>query len=65
MNAKLRGPARTIAAADAKSLYEQGCTVRSVAARVGHSYGLTYQLLVEADTVFRDRQGRPRKAGDQ
>jgi hypothetical protein len=62
MNTKLKGPNRTITAVDAKTLYEEGCTVRSVAARIGRSYGLTYQLLVEAGTTFRDRQGRARKA---
>lgn len=58
---RLTGTDRTITAADAKALYEQGCTVRSVAARIGKSYGVTYQLLTEAGTTFRDRTGRTKK----
>ena len=59
---RLTGTDRTLTAADAKALYEQGCTVRSVAARIGKSYGVTHKLLTEAGTVFRDRAGRARKA---
>jgi hypothetical protein len=58
----LKGRARSTAAADARAIYEQGATVRSVAARIGRSYGSTYQLLVHAGTTFRDRHGRSRKA---
>jgi hypothetical protein len=62
MTSPLRGPNRTITAADAKALYERGCTIRSVAARIERSYGLTHQLLTESGVVLRDRQGRARKA---
>jgi len=63
-NESLTGRARTAAAADCRELYEQGCTVRSVADRIGRSYGVAHKLLVEAGTTFRARNGKPRKAGD-
>ena len=58
----LTGPDRTAAAQDARDYYEAGNSVRGTARRFGRSYGVTYQLLVEAGTTFRDRQGRDRKA---
>lgn len=60
-NPKLTGPDRAAVAADCRELYEQGSSVRSVAARFGRSYGVTHALLVEAGTTFRDKLGRPRK----
>jgi hypothetical protein len=60
--AALTGTAREAAAEDCRELYEQGCSVRSVADRIGRSYGCTHQLLVEAGTTFRARNGKPRKA---
>lgn len=61
-SAALTGEARTAAAEDCRELYEQGCTVRSIAARIKRSYGVTHKLLVEAGTTFRARDGKPRKA---
>lgn len=58
----LTGEARTAAAEDCRELYEQGSTVRAVAARIKRSYGVTHKLLVEAGTTFRARNGKPRKA---
>jgi transposase len=58
----LTGTARTAAAQDAREYYEAGNSVRGVARRFGRSYGTAYKLLAEAGTVFRDRQGRARKA---
>jgi hypothetical protein len=61
----LKGEARTTAIAQAKDLYEQGCTVRSVAERMGRSYGGAHALLVAGGVTFRTRRGGPRKAGTQ
>jgi hypothetical protein len=58
----LTGQARTAAAQDCRELYEQGSTVRSIAHRIGRSYGVTHKLLREAGTTFRTRNGKPRKA---
>jgi transposase len=58
----LTGPDRAAAAQDCREYYEAGNSVRGTAHRFGRSYGTTYQLLVEAETTFRDKQGRPRKA---
>ncbi|MFI8535425.1 helix-turn-helix domain-containing protein [Streptomyces aquilus] len=61
-NPNLTGEARKAAAQTCRELYEQGATVRSVARRIGRSYGVTYKLLGEAGTAFRGRDGKPRKA---
>ncbi|MEU1273048.1 helix-turn-helix domain-containing protein [Streptomyces sp. NPDC005799] len=61
-NTKLTGQARQAAAQDCREYYEAGASVRSTAARFGRSYGVTYLLLQEAGTVFRDKLGRPREA---
>jgi hypothetical protein len=61
-SAILTGVARAAAAEDCRELYEQGCSVRSIADRIGRSYGCTRQLLVEAGTTFRAKNGTPRKA---
>jgi hypothetical protein len=62
--AALTGQARTAAAEDCRELYEQGSTVRSIAHRIGRSYGVAHKLLVEAGTTFRARNGKPRKAAN-
>jgi hypothetical protein len=59
----LKGEARTAALAQAKELYEQGCTIRSVARQMGRSYGGTRLLLVEGRVALRGRGGRIRKTG--
>lgn len=60
-SAPLTGRARAAAAADCREYYEAGNSVRSVADRFGRSYGSTHQLLVEAGTQFRGKDGQPRK----
>lgn len=60
--AHLRGDARNEAMGQAKELYLSGCTIRSVAAHIGRSYGSTRTLLLEADVRLRERGGRTRKA---
>lgn len=60
--AHLRGTTRTETARQAADLYGQGCTIRSVAAQIGRSYGCTRALLLEAGVRLRERGGRLRKA---
>lgn len=60
---QLTGDARTAARDKAAELYAQGCTIRSVAAQLGRSYGGTRVLLVEAGVQLRGRGGSLRKAG--
>jgi hypothetical protein len=54
----LRGTTRAETARQAADLYGQGCTIRSVAAQIGRSYGCTRALLLEAGVRLRDRGGR-------
>lgn len=61
-NTILTGEDRVAAAKDCRDYYDAGNSVRGVATRFGHSYGRAYELLKEAGTQFRDRNGRPRKA---
>ena len=53
----LRGEARAETAARAAGLYVQGCTIASVAAQIGRSYGSTRELLLEAKVRLRPRGG--------
>ncbi len=57
----LRGEARDKARQKAADLYEQGCTIRSIARQIGRSYGGTHVLLVEAGVQRRARGGNVRK----
>ena len=59
----LTGDARQAAAADCREYYDAGNSVRGVAARFGYSFGKAYELLTEAGTVFRARNGKYAKAG--
>jgi hypothetical protein len=51
---------RTTLAVQLRKQYEQGNSVRGVAAEAGLSYGMTYRLLLAAGTTLRDRAGRAR-----
>jgi hypothetical protein len=53
----LRGTERAETAARAAGLYMQGCTIASVAAQIGRSYGSTRELLLEAKVKLRPRGG--------
>lgn len=55
--ARLSGDTRTAAATRAAGLYVQGCTIRSVAAQLGRSYGCTRALLLEAGVTLRPNGG--------
>lgn len=58
----LTGNARQTARDKAAHLYGQGCTIKSVAAQLGRSYGGTRVLLLEAGVTLRGRGGNVRKA---
>lgn len=60
---QLTGDVRNTARDKAAQLYGQGCTIRSVAAQLGRSYGGTRVLLLEAGVTLRGRGGASRKAG--
>ncbi|MEU3507624.1 helix-turn-helix domain-containing protein [Streptomyces longwoodensis] len=55
--AQLRGLDRAKAAERAAELYVQGCTIRSVAAQLGRSYGCARALLLEAGVQLRPKGG--------
>ncbi|MFM9635899.1 helix-turn-helix domain-containing protein [Streptomyces turgidiscabies] len=58
----LKGDARTTVRDRAAALYLSGCSIRSVAAQLGRSYGGTYALLREAKVTFRPRGNGRQKA---
>lgn len=58
----LTGDERATTRAKAAALYAQGCTIRSVAAELGRSYGNTRDLLLEAKVPMRAKGGGIRKA---
>lgn len=58
----LTGQARQTTRQQAADLYQQGCTIRSIARQIGRSYGGTRVLLVEAGVQLRARGGNVRKA---
>ncbi|WP_119581512.1 helix-turn-helix domain-containing protein [Streptomyces europaeiscabiei] len=60
---QLTGDVRKEACQQAADLYGQGCTIRSVAAQLGRSYGGTRVLLLEAGVQLRGRGGGIRMAG--
>jgi helix-turn-helix protein len=61
--AYLKGQDRTAAIQQARELYEQGCTIRSVARQMGRSYGGARMLLVEGKVALRGRGSGLPKAG--
>lgn len=54
---KLVGADREAAQNKAAELYAAGCTIRSVAAQLGRSYGGTRMLLLDAGVTLRTRGG--------
>lgn len=54
---KLVGADREAAGTRAAELYAAGCTIRSVAAQLGRSYGGTRMLLLDAGVTLRTRGG--------
>ncbi|MGW6486177.1 helix-turn-helix domain-containing protein [Streptomyces sp. NPDC055056] len=60
MGTRFTGEARVQLAADLKSAYESGASIRGLAAEHGWSYGFVRDLLREGDTQLRPRGGRTR-----
>ncbi|MEW1567944.1 helix-turn-helix domain-containing protein [Streptomyces sp. NPDC093509] len=60
MGQRFTGEARVQLAADLKSAYESGGSIRSLAAEHGWSYGFVHDLLREAGTQLRPRGGSTR-----
>jgi hypothetical protein len=58
-----KGAERVRVRLQAAELYAQGATIRSVADRLGRSYGGTRALLLEAGVTLRAPGGGIRKAG--
>ena len=56
------GEERSELAADLKRRYEEGESIRRLAAATGRSYGFVHRLLSEADVELRGRGGATRKA---
>ncbi|MFJ2477729.1 helix-turn-helix domain-containing protein [Streptomyces sp. NPDC087659] len=51
------GPERDEVAAELKSKYEAGKSIRALAGETGRSYGSVYRLLEDAGVAFRARGG--------
>jgi len=56
------GEERSELAADLKRRYEEGESIRRLAAATGRSYGFVHRLLSEAGVELRGRGGATRKA---
>jgi predicted transcriptional regulator len=55
------GAERDKVAADLKSKYEAGASIRALAEQTGRSYGGVHRLLADAGVMFRSRGGAARK----
>ncbi|MFF3399617.1 helix-turn-helix domain-containing protein [Streptomyces sp. NPDC002659] len=55
------GPARDKVAADLKTQYEKGVSIRSLAESAGRSYGGVHRLRRDAGVAFRSRGGAGRE----
>jgi len=54
---RLSGTARDKLAADLKSKYESGSSIRALAESTGRSYGFVHRMLTEAGVQLRGRTG--------
>ncbi|MET7489379.1 helix-turn-helix domain-containing protein [Streptomyces sp. NPDC005538] len=59
----LPGPERDKVAADLKTRYEAGTSIRALAEATGRSYGGVHRLLADAGVQFRSRGGTVRATG--
>lgn len=59
----LPGPERDKVAADLKTRYEAGASIRALAEETGRSYGGVHRLLADAGVQFRSRGGIVRATG--
>ncbi len=58
--ARISGPPRDKLAADMKSQYESGQSIRELAASTGRSYGFVHRMLTESGVTLRGRGGATR-----
>ncbi|MGH3280036.1 MAG: helix-turn-helix domain-containing protein [Trebonia sp.] len=58
---RVAGEDRSKLAADLKSRYDAGESIRSLAAATGRSYGFIHRLLTESGVALRGRGGATRK----
>ena len=59
---RITGDDRTTLAAELKSRYESGESIRALAAETGRSYGFVHRILSESGATFRGRGGAQRKS---
>ncbi|OEJ28912.1 transcriptional regulator [Streptomyces agglomeratus] len=57
---RITGTARDKIAAEIKSAYEGGASIRTIAQDKGRSYGFVHRILTEADVTLRGRGGATR-----
>ncbi|MFC1405688.1 MULTISPECIES: helix-turn-helix domain-containing protein [Streptacidiphilus] len=60
---RITGVARVKLRGQLKTAYEDGASIRQLAAGIQKSYGSTHSLLAEAGVDFRNRGGQPRSRG--
>ncbi|MEU7480544.1 helix-turn-helix domain-containing protein [Lentzea sp. NPDC042327] len=60
--ARITGANRDKIAAELKTQYEKGASIRALAESTGRSYGFVHRILGESGVVFRDRGGHNRWA---
>ena len=65
MGSRVTGPDRATMAADLKSRYDAGESIRALALSTGRSYGIIHRILTEQGVTLRGRGGsaRSRRAG--
>ncbi|MGW6405095.1 helix-turn-helix domain-containing protein [Streptomyces sp. NPDC055134] len=54
---RITGAARDKLAAELKTAYESGASIRSIADSTGRSYGFVHRILTEAGVTLRQRGG--------
>ncbi|MFJ2753581.1 helix-turn-helix domain-containing protein [Streptomyces sp. NPDC087297] len=57
---QITGAARETLAAQLKTDYESGSSIRTLANGIGRSYGFVHRILIEADVNLRRRGGAER-----
>lgn len=57
---RITGAARDQVAAELKTAYEGGASIRSIADSVGRSYSFVHRILIEAGVTMRGRGGATR-----
>lgn len=58
--ARITGDDRSTLARDLKGRYDEGASIRSLAAETGRSYGFVHRILSESEVSLRSRGGATR-----